>query len=762
MKKNYLWSLLTLLAISISAVGCSDDDEVVTPPVPEGDAPVLTLGSETLEAGAQEGKFEFAFTVENATEAKATAEADVEWIKDVVIKESRTSFDGVVAFTVAANDTDKVREGRITVKYTGAKDAVYTVKQSAKGEEPKPEFEKVPGKINELNAAAFRYFIWDYEANPAKFVFKGDKPCIVDVGAEWCGPCQQMKPVLEKLAAEFKDQIDFFYVNVDKEPELAKDILNVTGYPTFIFVPMKGEPARANGLMSEQIIRDLIDANLLHPEESYDPTIKGPEMANEYWAGDADKRYTHMRITAFLKCTSKDAVTVKVCVYKREALDQFLKEYTIYSLVNKYGQGMESEVIDLINGEGTPVVAQTMPGDTHVFIIMARNANGGVTIEQHEVTNTEDYSEPIDFQAACQDETGHNILLYVKSGCAKDIRVGCITKTDYLKFTEQGEKTEDILMKEGCFYHFAPEEVEKAVSVSGCIVEWTSCIPGISYMCLGMVKDAEGNIYTKEQEVVTRGETPVDPDALKLPEVSISLDSKSGEKMVNYTVQCLTNDAAKGAMLLLPTEQINSAIVSATLEDLMTTSSEAVAFSSEDLVAVNNGGKTGTKTCDKERYTLIVDVANAAGGRVVRRADHQLNRKGAPELNLRGACDEYEMRCTAYCTTHDAVSASIAVVASSDLMAMFSKGETYESVCEQMGEVMDADNLGWLNNEGNNFALDMAELPAQTRYTWIVDVKNEAGMRTTQSVETVTPAAATRAYAMPAMNLMSKLSSRRN
>lgn len=750
MRRIYLWSLLTLLAMSVSAVGC-DDDTVVVPPVE--DKPVLTLGGEGVDAEAAGGEFSFTFKVENPSGVQATAAADADWVEQVTVRESRATMEGTVSFTVAANETEKAREAKITVKYAGAEDGVYTVRQAGRGTEPDPGYEKVPGKINEIDAAAFRYFVWDYEAQPDKFVFKGDKPCIVDVATEWCGACQQMAPILEKLAGEFKDQIDFFYVNGDKEPELTK-LLNVTGYPTMLFIPMKGEPARAGGAMSEQILRDMIDANLLHPEEDYDPSIKGPELANEYWAGDADKRYTHMRITAFLKCTSKDAVTVKVGVYKKDMFEQLLQEHTLYSLVNKYGQGMESEVIDLINGEGTPVVAQTMPEDTHVFVILARNANGGVTIEQHEVTNTADYSEPIDFQAACQDETGHNILLYVKSGCAEDIRVGCVLKTDYQELTAQGKTTQDILMMEGNFYHFQPEDVANALSESGCMIEWGGCIPGTSYMCLGMVTDADGKVYTKEQEVVTRGEAPVDPDAVRIPELSLGLDSEAGAAAMTYSIRCLSQDAAKGSMLILPTEQINSAIVSSTLEDLMTTHAEAVVLTDGDLSAVNGEGKTGEVACgDKTRYTLVADVANAKGGRIVCRADHQLNRQGAPVVSLRGACDEYEMRCTALCVTGDAVSASIAVVASGDLMAMFSEGETYETVCEQMGEVMDADNLGWLNNEGNNFALDLAELPAGTRYTWILDVKNEAGMRTTQSVETVTPAAPTRTVAAPALTV---------
>ena len=768
--KSYLWSLVTLIACSVIATSCSDDDDdIVTPePQPEVEAPMLKLATTAGEIAAEGGAHSFTFAVENPTDAKAEATTDAAWIEQLAVKESRVAFDGTVTFTATANDSEEAREAQIIVKYTGAKDVTYTITQQGKAVEPEPQpepdFTKEDGKINNLTAAAFRHFVWDYEANPNAFTFKGDKPAIVDVGAEWCGPCQALHPILEALAEEYAGQIDFYYIDTDQEPELT-EILAVTGFPTVFFIPTEGEIARTEGGMSEATVRELIDSNLLHREDTYDPTIKGPELANEYWAGDIDKRYTHMRVTAFIKCSSKDATLVKVGVYKKENLEELLKEYSVYTLVNRYGQVMEKEVLDQINGEGTPVVAQTLPEETHVFLIMAKNAAGGVTIEQHEVTTTLDYSEPIDFQAACQDSEGKNILLYVKSGCAKDIWVGCMLRTDYEALIANGKTTEDILLTENNTYQFTPDEVAKAVSPTGCMIELGGCTPGTWYMCMGMVKDAEGNVYTHEMDVKTQGkapkpENPDEPTFVKAPEMSVHLDSWSGGGMLTFSITCTSGDASKGAMLLLPTTEINTSLTTISFEDLMSTHAAVEQLSTDDMMYINNGGAAGEFECgDAPRYTLLIDASNELGGRIIVRADHQVNRPGAPELSLYGSCDPFEMMCTATCLTADATAASIVVYASNDLMTMIAQGETYETICDVYGEVFDADNLSWLNGDGNVFGLELASLSANTRYTWIVDVKNAAGERTTQCVECITPDAAQTTAAVAPM--MSRLTSHR-
>ena len=66
-------------------------------------------------------------------------------------------------------------------------------------------------------------------------VLKNSKPVVVDYWAEWCGPCRQVSPVLEEIAAEHADKIDVVKLNVDQNPVTSQryGILNIPTLSVF-------------------------------------------------------------------------------------------------------------------------------------------------------------------------------------------------------------------------------------------------------------------------------------------------------------------------------------------------------------------------------------------------------------------------------------------------------------------------------------------------------------------------------------------------
>lgn len=58
---------------------------------------------------------------------------------------------------------------------------------------------------------------------------------VVDMWAEWCGPCKQIAPILEELAGELAGEVSFAKVNVDENPELAVRY-GVQSIPTLLVI----------------------------------------------------------------------------------------------------------------------------------------------------------------------------------------------------------------------------------------------------------------------------------------------------------------------------------------------------------------------------------------------------------------------------------------------------------------------------------------------------------------------------------------------
>jgi thioredoxin 1 len=101
-----------------------------------------------------------------------------------------------------------------------------------------------------LTKETFLSKVFNYEKN-AEWKYEGEKPCIIDFYADWCGPCKMVAPVLEELAKDFEGKIDVYKVNTEEELELA-GVFGIRSIPSFLFVPASGQPQMAMGALPKE------------------------------------------------------------------------------------------------------------------------------------------------------------------------------------------------------------------------------------------------------------------------------------------------------------------------------------------------------------------------------------------------------------------------------------------------------------------------------------------------------------------------------
>lgn len=113
-----------------------------------------------------------------------------------------------------------------------------------------------------LTKAEFLTKVANYEANPTEWKYLGDKPCIIDFYAAWCGPCKTIAPILEELAKEYDGQIYIYKIDTEKEQELA-GAFGIRSIPTILFCPVGENPQMAQGAMPKDAFKQAIEEVLL-------------------------------------------------------------------------------------------------------------------------------------------------------------------------------------------------------------------------------------------------------------------------------------------------------------------------------------------------------------------------------------------------------------------------------------------------------------------------------------------------------------------
>ena len=128
-------------------------------------------------------------------------------------------------------------------------------------------------------------------------------PVLVDVWADWCGPCKQLTPVLEKLANDYKGAFTLAKVNADEQQELSNS-LGVRSLPTVILVKNGEAVDGFNGALPEGEVRKVLDKHVAAPAEN--PHDKAHRLWEE---GDLDGA-----LTVLTEMNQNDSSDLKVLI----------------------------------------------------------------------------------------------------------------------------------------------------------------------------------------------------------------------------------------------------------------------------------------------------------------------------------------------------------------------------------------------------------------------------------------------------------------
>ncbi|WP_046745179.1 thioredoxin family protein [Kordia zhangzhouensis] len=94
----------------------------------------------------------------------------------------------------------------------------------------------------------------------AKLLVNNDRLIVLDFYATWCGPCKRMDPILKELEAKYKDRVDFYKIDVDKNQ--IDDALGINAMPTYLFIKNSTNLEQIEGAMSKTTMENLIKKHM--------------------------------------------------------------------------------------------------------------------------------------------------------------------------------------------------------------------------------------------------------------------------------------------------------------------------------------------------------------------------------------------------------------------------------------------------------------------------------------------------------------------